>query len=418
MKVYNLIENSDKKRLLSNFFSLASLQGVNYILPLLTFPYLVKVLGVEYFGLLAFSTAVVSYFNIITDYGFNLTATREISIHRENKEKVIEIFSAVMSIKFILMLLSFLLLTILVFSFEKFSNNWEVYLLTFGMVVGQVLFPVWFFQGMERMKYITYLNIIAKVIFTVAIFVFVKEQSDFYLVPLFTSLGFIMVGVLSLWIIYKEFDIRFRVQSFETLKYYFVDGWYLFKTRIFVSIYTVTNIFLLGLLTNNILVGYYSIAERIVGALGGLFIPANQAIYPFMSKLYEENRDKFRFFLKKISQIYVGISFLLFIFMYLFSEDIVKLVNGTMSDDISSIYHILIFLIFTAPFGTLYAQIMVTESKNKKISEIVRDIAILNMIFVPLSIYFFGAVGMALVVVLLQYFIVLRYYITIDKGIE
>ena len=417
MKVYNLIENSDKKRLLSNFFSLASLQGVNYILPLLTFPYLVKVLGVEYFGLLAFSTAVVSYFNIITDYGFNLTATREISIHRENKEKVIEIFSAVMSIKFILMLLSFLLLTILVFSFEKFSNNWEVYLLTFGMVVGQVLFPVWFFQGMERMKYITYLNIIAKVIFTVAIFIFVKEQSDFYLVPLFTSLGFIMVGVLSLWIIYKEFDIRFRVQSFETLKYYFVDGWYLFKTRIFVSIYTVTNIFLLGLLTNNILVGYYSIAERIVGALGGLFIPANQAIYPFMSKLYEENRDKFRFFLKKISQIYVGISFLLFIFMYLFSEDIVKLVNGTMSDDISSIYHILIFLIFTAPFGTLYAQIMVTESKNKKISEIVRDIAILNMIFVPLSIYFFGAVGMALVVVLLQYFIVLRYYITIDRGV-
>jgi len=393
------------------------LQVVNYILPLLTFPYLVRVLGVEYFGLLAFATAVVSYFNIITDYGFNLTATREVSVHRESRQKVIEIFSAVMSIKILLMFLSFLLLTVLVFYFEKFSQDWEVYLLTFGTVVGQVLFPVWFFQGMERMKYITYLNIVAKVIFTVAIFLFVKEQSDFYLVPLFTSLGFIVVGIWSLWIIRRVFDIRFEVQSFEILKYYFLDGWYLFKTRIFVSIYTVTNIFLLGLLTNNTVVGYYSIAEKIVNALGGLFIPANQAIYPFMSKLYKDSRVRFSIFLKKISLVYIGISSILFMLLYLFSNTIIRLVNGRMNDDISSIYFILIFLIFTLPFGALYAQVMVTQSKNREISEIVRDIAILNVIFVPIGIYLFGATGMAWVVVALQYFIVVRYYITIDKGV-
>jgi PST family polysaccharide transporter len=269
---------------------------------------------------------------------------------------------------------------------------------------------------MERMKYISYLNIVAKVIFTVAIFIFVKDQNDFYLVPFFTSFGFIVVGIWSLWIIYKEFGIRFKVQSLEILKYYFFDGWYLFKTRIFVSIYTITNIFLLGLLTNNIVVGYYSIAERIIGAIGGLFIPANQAMYPFMTKLYEESKDRFIKFLRKISLIYVSVSLSLFILIYFFSDTIIILVNGTMSSDISSIYFILIFLIFTSPFGTLYAQVMVIESKNKKISEIVRDIAILNMIFVPIGIYFWGAVGMALVVVLLQYFIVLRYYITINKG--
>jgi PST family polysaccharide transporter len=278
------------------------------------------------------------------------------------------------------------------------------------------MFPVWFYQGMERMKYISYLNIVAKVIFTVAIFIFVKDQNDFYLVPFFTSFGFIVVGIWSLWIIYKEFGIRFKVQSLEILKYYFFDGWYLFKTRIFVSIYTITNIFLLGLLTNNIVVGYYSIAERIIGAIGGLFIPANQAMYPFMTKLYEESKDRFIKFLRKISLIYVSVSLSLFILIYFFSDTIIILVNGTMSSDISSIYFILIFLIFTSPFGTLYAQVMVIESKNKKISEIVRDIAVLNIIFVPIGIYFWGAVGMALVVVLLQYFIVLRYYITINKG--
>jgi PST family polysaccharide transporter len=411
-----IVNTSEKKRLLENYFSLLFLQGANFILPLLTLPYLVRVLGTEKFGLVMFAQAFIVFFNIVVDFGFNLSATREISIHRDDHKKVIEIFSSVMSIKLFLMFFSLIILTILVFSFEKLSNHWEVYFLTFGTVVGQVLFPIWFFQGMERMKYITYLNIVAKIIFTVAIFVFVKDQNDFYLVPFFTSLGFIAVGIWSLWIIFKEFGIGFRVQSFERLKYYLLDGWYLFKTRIFVSIYTVTNIFLLGLMTNNMVVGYYSISERIITAIGGLFIPANQAIYPFMTKLYEESRDRFIKFLRKISLIYISMSLSLFVLMYFFSNTIIVLVNGTMNSNISSIYFILVFLIFTAPFGTLYAQVMVTESKNKKISEIVRDIAVLNMIFVPIGIYFWGAVGMALVVVLLQYFIVLKYYITINKG--
>ena len=278
---------------MSNFFSLPVLQGANYILPLITLPYLVRVLGVEYFGLLAFATATVMYFQILTDYGFNLTATREISIHRDNKEKVIEIFSSVMTIKIILMFVSFFLLSILVFSFEKFSQDALVYFLTFGTVVGQVLFPVWFFQGMERMKYITYLNILSKVIFTIAIFVFVKEQSDFYLVPLLTSIGFLVAGIWSLYLIKKEFGVGFEVQTIDTIKHHLVEGWDIFVSMVFISMYRSSNIIILGLLTNNTIVGYYSIAEKVVKTLQTLQDVVGNTLFPYLSKKFSITNKSF-----------------------------------------------------------------------------------------------------------------------------
>ena len=92
-KLKNIANTEDKKRLLSNFFSLSILQAFTYILPLLTLPYLVRVLGADKFGLVMFAQAFIMFFNLVVEYGFVLSATRDISIHRDDKAKITEIFS-------------------------------------------------------------------------------------------------------------------------------------------------------------------------------------------------------------------------------------------------------------------------------------------------------------------------------------
>ena len=324
-KLKNIANTADKKRLLSNFFSLSLLQTFTYILPLLTLPYLVRVLGVENFGLVMFAQAFIIFFNILVDFGFNLSATREVSINRDDKEKITEIFSSVMSIKFILIIVSFVILSVVVFSFEKFSSNWELYLLTFLMIIGQALFPVWYFQGLERMKYITIVNITSKLIFTLAIFAFIQNEDDYMLVPLLNGLGFIVGGIYSLWIIYKHFHQKFIFQSKETIMIHFKDSSRFFLSRLAASIYTTANAFVLGLFTNNTMVGYYSISEKLYMGLQSLYGPIAQTLYPYVAK--ERNISIFKkIFYSVISVNIIGVTFLYFfgefIFSLLFTQEI------------------------------------------------------------------------------------------------
>jgi PST family polysaccharide transporter len=140
---------SSRQRLIENIGSLYVLQGVNYVLPVVVLlPYLVRVLGTEQIGLIFLAQALMQYFVVLTDYDFNLTASRDIAMYKEDSLKVRQIFSTVIFIKLSLMLLSFLLLIVMVFSIPRVRADWPVYLVSFLSVAGTVLLPVWFFQGL------------------------------------------------------------------------------------------------------------------------------------------------------------------------------------------------------------------------------------------------------------------------------
>ena len=384
-KFKSKFQSENSKKISANFMYLSILQGMNLILPLITFPYLVRVLGIENFGLLMFAQAFIVYFTMIVDYGFNLSGIREVSSNRNNKSKLIKIFSSIMIARFILALVGLIFLTIIVFSFEKFSQNWELYYLTFGIVIGTALFPTWFFQGMEKMKYITVLTVIAKLIFTLSIFLFVTTEKDFIYVPLINSLGFIFVGIISLFIIFKDFDMRIKFQKWKRIKIQFIKGWHVFISKISINLYGATNTFILGIFTTDAIVGYYAIAEKVVRIITSLFAPFYQTIYPHVVNIIKKPKNEAAQFLKRVFKYSLGISTIVFLLSISLGEFSFLLVFGEEAKNSINIFYILSPLIIILPMAYLFFNVILLSYKlDKYFSKlyIIGAITNLSMIFI------------------------------------
>lgn len=382
----------ENKRLLSNFFSLSILQGANYILSILTFPYLLSVLGIEKFGLLAFATSFIMFFQIFADYGFNLTVTRQVSINRDNQKKINEIFNAVLFIKLGLIFISFIILLIFINIFDKLHQDYVIYLFTFGTVIGNALFPIWFFQGIENMKFITYLNIFSKSIFTISIFIFITTAEDYIYVPLINSLGFLISGIISMIIVYKKFGINIKLPNKKIMKFYLIDGFSIFLSNIFISIYSYVPILFLGFFANNHLVGIYSIIEKTVAIFNGLFAPVSQTLFPYVSKKIYQDKLKAIGLISRILKGYVAVALLLILVINIFAFDLLRLIS---KDNVLATQYTFLLQIFSVSilisrvgdiFGTFT---LVGFGENKVFSKLMFQSSIVAIFISLILIYIY-----------------------------
>lgn len=402
-----VLQDKKHKILVSNFVYLGILQGLNLLLPLLTFPYLVRILGIENFGLLSFSFALITYFQIVTDFGFNAIATRDISVAIEDKERQQTIFNDVMSTKLFLLVLCFVVMTIIVFSFELFRNHWEIYFFSFGSVLGQAIFPVWFFQGVQKMRYITYLNLVTKIIFTIAIFIFVKQKQDYFLVPIFNALGFITAGIVSFYFIRKHFNLHLKLQSFQRIKDQLIKGKYVFLSEFKISLFTNTNILILGIFVGNHAVGYFTSAEKLARAIGNFQTPISNTLFPFLSKEMALNKIQTFRKIKKVTTIGTVCFSIIVILGFLFSKEIITLVYGQGMFPSIILFKILIIIPLASFLDSMFGkQILLNLGKDNLYFRVILYATILNISINLALTYFYKELGTAIALAITQVFIV------------
>jgi PST family polysaccharide transporter len=408
----NLNYNSKLKPYIFDASSLVFLQLFNYVFPFLTLPYLATVLGPEKVGLLAFSSSTIAFFTLITDYGFNLSATRQISVSKTDPHKINKIFSVVLIIKIFLLTISFLLLIILINIHNIFKTNEKLFLISFTLVIGQVLNPVWLYQGLSKAKFILVLGLISNLITTVGIFLFVNGVSDFLKVPLLTSLGAIFTGVLSLIIARKTFNVKLLSPTLNEIKFFLVDGFNVFLSSISISLYTVASTFLLGIVTNNFVsVANFSYANKIVQILRRGYSGFSQFLFPLMSqKMQIQNTEKKSFALN------LGIiisSFMFFICLALFfsSRLIVVRLFGTEFEGTIGLLKIMAFIPFFISISNFIGvQLMVNLGLQKEFRNIIFKTSLFGLALIYVLGVFFQDFGVAYASLIVEILVVFMLY--------
>ena len=273
------------KNLIESILSLSTLNMLNMVLPLLTMPYILPIVGPSKYGVYSYVYTVIQYLLLISCYGFAFSATRQIARNREDSVNVSTIYSDVTYTKLVLALsgivLGFALSPILFSNDELLLYIWGI-----GIVLGDVFNPSWLYQGMEKMRYITYVNVLSKLLFTVLIFFVVKTAEDYRYIILLNSLGFIVAGIVSTYIAYRQFGVKLSKPSIIGIRRQIKDGAAIFGSTLSIELYKNSNVLILKFFLGDYYVGIYSVAERLIKGIRGAATPISQALYPFFGRKF------------------------------------------------------------------------------------------------------------------------------------
>jgi polysaccharide transporter, PST family len=327
--LFSKIIQVEYKRIVENFISLSILNGLNYLFPLISLPYLVRVLGPEKYGTVAFSLIVMQYIILFTNYGFVISATKLVSIYKGNKERLSVIFSSVISIRLLFCLIMMVVLIAASFIFKRISTDLLLYAFGFLYVLGEALTPIWFFQGIQKMKFVTLINLISKGFFTILIFFVIRSVDDYSKVVLLQALGFLLASGFSIYLIIGRMGIHFKIPDLKFIKWILRDGWHVFLSTLSMNLYRNMNGFILGILTNDTLVGYYVAAEKIIKGLQGIASPLSESLFPYFSEKFRGKEDHLHFDkIIKIGKYYFVVLSLLVLVCFFSAPVVINLLLG------------------------------------------------------------------------------------------
>ena len=388
-----VLNSKDGKVLASNFGFLMLLQIAGYVFPLITIPYLARVIGVDGFGKVAFAAAVIVWFRTIAEWGFNYTATRDVARNRDDLDKVSEIFSNVLWARVFLMFISLVILLIAISAIPYFKENQTILLVTFLLVPGHILFPDWFFQAMERMKYITIFDLLSKALFTALVFVLIKEESDFILQPLFVSLGYVLSGTIAMYIIVVKWKVKIHPPKpkivFSTIR----NSTDVFVNNIMPNLYNSLSTVLLGFMGGSVSNGLLDAGSKFVAVAQQFMTVLSRVFFPFLSRKIDKHAmyAKLSLIVAAFSSLCLFIAAPLIIKLF-FTEEFYSAIIVLKIMSLS-----IVFITMINVYGVNY---MILKGREKELKNITFFCSVLGLFFSIPLIYNFDYIGAAVTITL------------------
>ena len=345
-----------QKSFFKNLSYLTLIQISNTLVPLLVIPYITKIISPDNFGSLEFSRVYCYYFTIAINYGFDLTATRQISIHRENVGKVNEIVSQTFYAKIILLIISSIIFLISLASIPSLQDIFTLLILTYIINIGYTLYPVWFFQGKEKLAFISVINFFIKLFIAILTLLFIRENYQYWVYNFLQSLSLIIVGFISIYFLYSKFGFKLEKFNKRLIFTIFKEGFPIFMGTILVTVMTSLFFLFLKVYSTEIELAKFSTSNKIISTLQGLILlPFSQAFFPLIAKQANENHIEFKKSIKKASFILFLITFMAGIFTIFFGELIITIIFSEKYLTALSSLKVLAFLPMFSTMSNIFA---------------------------------------------------------------
>ncbi len=396
-----MLSGALRGKIAHNALALYAVQGLNFLTPLIVLPYLLRVLSPEAYGSIAFAQAVMGYAIIVTDFGFTLTAARDVAVARDDPERLARIYWTTMAAKGILLLVSLVSIAIAVLVVPRLRQDWSVFAVCGLLVVGSALFPTWYFQGLERLREVAIVQAVAKCAITAMVFLLVRTPADKLIAAFLMSApqlaGFAAAMILRLPTGPDRFHRPRLVEIRELLR----TSLHMFLATASTSLYLHTNIFVLGLMAGERSVAYYSLGNRLVIAIQSLTTPVTQAVFPRTSFLFSVDPEAGWRLVRRVCTLVLPAIGLGCVLMVAAAPLIVHLFGGAQYGASVSIMRIMAPVPLLVTVAAILAQIvMVNLGLTASLLRIYLSVGVLNLATLPLLIHFAGANGAALALTL------------------
>lgn len=268
------------KQVLKNTFYLSIIEVIGILIPFISLPYIIKVVGAANFGKIALAQVVAGYFMILVNFGIDFTAAKFVSRNRERGKRLRLIVGAVTLFKTILLIIGLLLFSLLVFFWEKARADWFLYFSAYLICLTDVFFLSWFFQGIEKMFVITIVRSFSMLIYFVLLLLFLRQKDQYYLVPLFQASAFLMTSVYGFYYMCCKEKVIPALPSIHFMKNLVRESFPFFLSRSSVTLNNSLATLVIGITMPPYNVAVYDLAQKIARAF---LLPAcmlTQAIYP------------------------------------------------------------------------------------------------------------------------------------------
>jgi len=349
-----------------NIFFNALLSISQIIFPLISFPYASRVLGPEAIGAVSFADNFTIYFLIFAALGIPMYGVREIAKVKDDREKLGKVFSELLLIHLCTSIIAVIILLVVSFFTEKLRVNFGLYEIGMAIVLGSVFIVEWFFQGIEQFKFIAIRSVCIRLFTICLLFLFVHGIQDRNLYYGLNLIAVILAAAINMYAARKVVSLSFKGLSF---KRHYKPLLIIFSNSIITSIYLVFDTIILGFLTNNLNVGYYSAAMRIskismalIGVLGAVLLPRLTLAFQ------ESNLDTARTLIDKSLSFVVFISVPIAMGTLCLSQEIIVLFAGPKYTDATYSLNILCFIVIVIGMAQVFGnQILLPLHQEKKI---------------------------------------------------